>query len=60
MGWPDTGPQAFPKLAGQLVYGHNAKKQMEGNWAVAEHRAKLVSETPPFTTNYPNRPVIKW
>ena len=59
MDWRDTGPQAFPKLAGRLLYGHNAQKQMEGNWAVAEHRAKLVSETPPFTTNYLSRPVIK-
>ncbi|MDQ3288624.1 MAG: hypothetical protein M3Q42_10280 [Pseudomonadota bacterium] len=59
MDWKDTGPQAFPKLAGRLLYGHNAHKQMEGNWAVADHRAKLLANTPPLTTNYPNRPVIK-
>lgn len=59
IGWPDFGPQAIPKKTGQLLHTHNAKKQMEGNWAVAEHRAKLVEKTPPFTTNYPNRPIIK-
>ncbi len=64
MGWPDIGPQAFPKFTGkftgQLLHSHNMLKQMEGNWATAEHRAKLVAETPPFTTNYPNRPIIKY
>ena len=60
MGWPDIGPQAFPKFTGQLLHGYNAKKQMEGNWAVAEHCAKLIAETPPLTTNYPNRPIIKY
>lgn len=60
MSWTDIGPQVVPKIAGRLHYGYNQQKQMEGNWAVAEHRAKLIAETPPFTTNYPSRPVIKW
>ena len=59
MDWRDTGPQAFPKLAGRLIYSHNAFKKIEGNWAVAERSAKLSLETPPFTTNYPSRPFIK-
>lgn len=58
--WEDMGPQVAPKLAGRLHYGHNQQKQMEGRWEMESHRAKLMAETPPFTTNYPNRPFIKY
>ncbi|HVK99847.1 MAG TPA: hypothetical protein VM553_08545 [Dongiaceae bacterium] len=59
-GWTDIGPQAIPKFAGRLHHGHNMEQQMKGKWEMEKTRAKLVQETPPFQTNYPNRPIIKY
>lgn len=58
--WRDIGPQVIPKLAGRLHHGHNMEQQMKGKWEMERVRAKLIQETPPFQTNYPNRPIIKY